>query len=59
MNACSTWKSDSVASKTKASKRANDSKDADKAPVNLTQDLGNPPYNEYLNDLNATRDKLA
>ena len=46
MNASSTWKSDSVASKTKASKGAYDSKDAEKAPVNLTQDLGNPLYNE-------------
>lgn len=58
-NASSTWKSDSVASRTKGSKGANDSKEADKAPLNITQDLGNPLYNEQLNDLNVTREKLA
>ena len=45
-NASSTWKSDSVASRTKGTKGANDSKEADKAPLNITQDLGNPLYNE-------------
>jgi hypothetical protein len=45
-NASSTWKSDSVASKTKGGKGANDSKEGDKAPLNITQDLGNPLYNE-------------
>lgn len=42
----STWKSDSVASRSNKKGSKDDSKDDSKAPVVFTQDLGNPLYNE-------------
>jgi hypothetical protein len=53
----STWKSDSVASKTKKGSKE-DSKDDAKTPVVFSHDLGNPLYNENLLDLHQAREKL-
>jgi hypothetical protein len=54
----STWKSDSVASRSKGRGSKDESKDDSKAPTIFTQDLGNPLYNEQLAELNNTREKL-
>jgi len=42
----STWKSDSIASKSNRKGSKDNSKDDSKTPVIITQDLGNPLYNE-------------
>lgn len=54
----STWKSDSVASRSKGRGSKDESKDDSKGPTIFTQDLGNPLYNEQLAELNNTREKL-
>lgn len=54
----STWKSDSIASKSNKKGSKDDSKDDSKTPVIFTQDLGNPLYNEQLAELNNAREKL-